>query len=96
MAGAVSAALRRIDVLIHGRNDRAHSNAVGRIAEAVSAAGASDACNESRAAEFAENLLKVGHGDLLSLGNLREGNRRGGFVQREIDHRGDGKASFRR
>ena len=46
--------------------------------------------------DLTEDLLEIGHGDLLAFGNLREGD--GGllFMQGQVHHGRDGKSSFGR
>ena len=63
-----SPALRGVDVLVHRLDDRGGGNVARRSAETVPAARTANARNEPCTAELAEDLLEIGHGDLLAFG----------------------------
>ena len=67
---------------------------VGRVGEQVPAARPAHRADEAAAAELGEELLEIGERDLLTLGDVGEGDRLAAAVRGEVDHRHDGVASL--
>src|SRR5260370_9523593 len=78
---------RGADRLVHGEDDVGDARLVGAMTEEIAAAGAAHALDQARGAQLGEELLEIGQGDLLPLGDLGERDRAALAVLGEVDHR---------
>jgi hypothetical protein len=96
MAVALAAALGGVESLVHGLDDVGHGNLRHGLGQAIAAARTPNAGHEMVAAQFAEQLLQIGQGDSLPVGDAGKGHGAGVLPQCEIDHRRHRETSFGR
>jgi len=89
-----AAATGGLHLFVDGGDDIGHGDLAGVAAQAVAAAGATGAVHQALLAQLGEQLLQIGKGNPLALGDV--GQRDGAIVivQRQIEHGGNRVATF--
>src|SRR5262245_20636363 len=86
----------RIDSFADAADDLRHVDGRGLARECIPAAGSAQTLDEPSAFQLAEQLFQIGLRDALARRNVGERNRTGSAVKREVQHRRDRIAAFRR
>src|SRR5262249_51446737 len=91
-----TAAARRVDALADRTDDLRDADARRWLRQRIAATWAPQTVHEARPLQLAEQLFEIGLGNALTRGDVGECYRSRGAVQREIEHRRDRIAAFRR
>src|SRR5487761_1960315 len=91
-----TAALRRIERLVHGEDNLGHRNLLGRARQAVTTAGTAHAFHQRMSAQLAEQLLQIRQGNALAHAYAGQSHRSLLMSQRQVQHGGDRKSAFGR
>ncbi|MNC42465.1 hypothetical protein D3C75_912810 [compost metagenome] len=94
VAAAQPLATGGVDRFVDGVDDLGHVDAGHLARQLIAAAGAAHAGHQTAATELGEQLLEIGQGDALPLGNVGEGHRPALRMQREIEHGCHGVTAF--
>ena len=84
---------RRIGILIDGGNDLADADLLGGAPETVTSAGASDSPDQLAFAKLCKQLLQIGEGYALAVGDTGQLDRAVLLSQGQVQHGGNGVSS---
>src|SRR5437667_12633932 len=92
----LSAALRRVQRLVHRRDDVRDGHSFETARERVASAGPANAVDQRVAPQLAEELLQIRQRDALPLADTGERHRTLAAMHGEVQHRGHCESSFGR
>ncbi|CAI8939651.1 ESAT-6 protein secretion system EspG family protein [Pseudomonas serbica] len=94
MAITLALAFGRIDRFVHRIDHLGDLDTLHVARQLVAAAWTADAGHQIAAAQFGKQLLEVGQGDALALGDIGQGHGPVLRVQRQVEHGGHGVSAF--